>query len=314
MAIHRKTIWLASLATVLLSASLATAQKYQPFGPLEYQHDAQPFAPFDSESFGNDPGLFEGWFANFDRLYWAIGSPDKGAVGAAGTTNDTGYLRNLFGWGNRYEVGYVDGDKGWIFSAFDVNSRLEVLNIASITATQRSKFQNWELMKILRVRQLHGGSNVELFYGVRYLVMEDHFGVMAANGNVWNSRVLNNVVGPQAGVRWLHRRGDWRIDIEGRFSPAFNFQNAHLNSNLAAGQVIHTLGFEHFSPIIELRFETNYQITRNAAFRAGWAGVYVDRIGRANNMIDYVPAAQGLRRFRENLFTHGLTMGIEINH
>jgi thymidylate synthase len=85
-------------------------------------------------------------------------------------------------------------------------------------------------------------------------------------------------------------------------------------TGLKPGDFVHTLGFEHFSPIVELRVEANYQFTRNSAFRVGWAGVYVDRIGRANNMIDYADANQGLRRYRENLFTHGLTIGFEINH
>ena len=370
MAILRKTIWLLSLAIVLVSAAQAAAQKYQPFGPLEYHHDLDPFAPFDGEPFGNDPELHEGYFANYDRLYWVPTSPSVMDIGANGQTQtfnngtvletysnsiDTGYLRNLGGWGNRWEVGYVDGNEGWIISVFAAHSRIETLDdnattviftdpggpggplllapvtFDSLVATQQSKLKNWELMKILRLKKLHNGSNVELFYGVRYIELKDNFGVTAVGGNFgdsnWSNEVRNNIIGPQAGVRWLHRRGDWRFDIEGRFSPAFNFQKATLNSDLAMGnaagggtinftptQTTQSITFEQFSPLVELRFETNYQFTRNVAFRFGWTGIFIERIGRANNMITYTLPGLGLQRHRENYFAHGVNMGIEINH
>ena len=370
MAIHRKATWLVSLVIVLTSASLATAQKYQPFGPLEYQHDAQMFAPFDSEEFGNDPGLQEGFFANYDRLYWIPKSAsimDVGANGQTATFNngavletfsnsvDTGFLRDLGGWGSRWELGYVDGNEGWIFSAFDMHGRFQTLDddntsvvfsdpggpggalllapviFDTLTASQQSELKNWEVMKILRLKPLHNGSTIELFYGVRYFKLQDNFSVLGIGGafgtSAWQNEVRNNVVGPQAGIRWLDRRGDWRFDIEGRFSPAFNFQKATLNANLAQGgapgggfinftptQTSQTISFEQFSPLVELRAETNYQFSRNIAFRLGWTGIYIDRIGRANNMISYTLPGLGLKRHRENFFVHGVNMGIEINH
>ncbi|MCH8921672.1 MAG: BBP7 family outer membrane beta-barrel protein [Planctomycetes bacterium] len=371
MAILRKTIWLVSLAIVLVGATQAAAQKYQPFGPLEYHHDLAPFSPFDGEPFGNDPKLHEGFFANYDRLYWVPSAPSVRGIGATGQTQtfnnaggmaevfsnsaDTGYLRNLGGWGNRWELGYIDGNEGWLISVFAAHSRIEELddNLTSViftdpggpggalllapvifdtlTATQQSKLKNWELMKILRLKKLHNGSNVEVFYGVRYLELQDNFGVAAVGGDFgdsdWANEVRNNIIGPQAGVRWLQRRGDWRFDIEGRFSPAFNFQKATLSSDLAqdsaaGGGVINfsptqtsqTITIEQFSPLVEFRAETNYQFTRNVAFRLGWTGIFIQRVGRANNMISYTLPGLGLQRHRENYFAHGVTMGIEINH
>ena len=49
-----------------------------------------------------------------------------------------------------------------------------------------------------------------------------------------------------------------------------------------------------FSPVVELRLEGRYQITRAISFHAGWTGIWMDGIARASSVIDYTVPAMGI--------------------
>jgi hypothetical protein len=73
-----------------------------------------------------------------------------------------------------------------------------------------------------------------------------------------------------------------------------------------------------FSPVVELRIEGKYQLTRNVAFRAGWNGMYIGEIARPSRMVDYElkqTSVLGILRYmnRDLAFMQGLGIGIEIN-
>jgi hypothetical protein len=70
-----------------------------------------------------------------------------------------------------------------------------------------------------------------------------------------------------------------------------------------------------FTPLIELRVEGRYQITRSLSFHAGWTGFWMDNIARANALIDYSLPAMGINMAdnKQNLFMNGLTIGFDIN-
>ena len=163
MAIHGRVIWMLAAIGLMAGAGSSHAQtmkpKYaygnaeysapkpnmkpahQPFAPVQFDHDLQPFAPADISEYGNGPKSRVGFFASYERLYWSISKPpltDVGSQSAEGiyyqggvitggvppieqiysvNSFTTGFLNADFAWGNRYDLGYVDDDgKGWLVS------------------------------------------------------------------------------------------------------------------------------------------------------------------------------------------------------
>lgn len=224
-----------------------------------------------------------------------------------------------------------------------------------------------EIMKMYRFRPLHNETIFEMFMGARYMEMNEDFQVNAQGGfgnafaqlgsapnvngvitplrieSFWNSRIDNNIVGPQIGGRWYSRRGKWLFSAEGRFLAGFNFQNVHqrgqLAGNLPAGVVnlgqpgqlnpalvqnatvaMNNSNFEHYerfeewAPLGELRLETSYQLTKAVAFKVGFTGMYADGIGRASSLVLYQLPTLGIAGDnREDMFVTALNLGIEVN-
>jgi len=200
-----------------------------------------------------------------------------------------------------------------------------------------------ELMYLHRMRTCHNGGTFELFGGARYLEFNDTFGIQAGAdpggtvpsflaGSSWESVAENHVVGPEVGLRWFKKQGRWTLSTEGRFMAGLNCQNIHeqvnLGPNLSPGShttfyptvlgpttATYSANAREFSPVIELRLEGRYQITRAISFHAGWTGVWMDNIARGSGTIDYSMPAMGIdmSRNREDLLMNGLTLGFDVN-
>lgn len=210
-----------------------------------------------------------------------------------------------------------------------------------------------ELMRFYRARQLHSGAFFELLYGVRWFQINDTF-IVEGDGNgqntetfsvggqsfsfplnildpsVWSNRALNNLVGPQIGVRFFRQRGRWVTSLEARFLAAANFQNLHMKTDMATdgpgtGTVLSTfrgLGTDThlyrttFSPMGELRVNVSWQATRNVGLKIGYTGMVVGGISRASNTIDYgsvnlIGILNG--NYNQIFFVNGLNFGVEVN-
>jgi len=110
-----------------------------PFAPAEGvwdNHNFRPFEAADLSEYGNGPQPNEGFFFDYDRVVWAfnspktveIGDPDSEGVILVGTapifnTNDisTDFMETEWVWGNRYELGYVNDQQGWLVSLAHVH-------------------------------------------------------------------------------------------------------------------------------------------------------------------------------------------------
>jgi hypothetical protein len=77
----------------------------------------------------------------------------------------------------------------------------------------------------------------------------------------------------------------------------------------------HVVYAREWAPAVELRVEGRYQITRALSFHAGWTGLWMDGIARANSIINYEVPGMGvdLAGNRQNIFMNGLTIGIDFN-
>jgi hypothetical protein len=135
---------------------------WTPFAPVDTDPDYRWFAEPDLSEYGCDrPDANEGFFFQYDRLIWAFSRPkitDFGDPGAERTlilpagfgvpldqppnggiinyfnSLDTEFIEAEFVWGNRFELGYVVDDHGWLVSALHVHTldrRLDASTLGS---------------------------------------------------------------------------------------------------------------------------------------------------------------------------------------
>jgi hypothetical protein len=122
------------VAIGLLSCLLATPSFGQ--GPL----GVQLFAPADVSTYGGGQEPNEGYFFQFDGLYWSISPPEIHPIGFPSTrkvyysplesdtrieknTWDTSLIGSQFGPGNRIEFGRVEDRNGWFVSIFQLRDQ-----------------------------------------------------------------------------------------------------------------------------------------------------------------------------------------------
>jgi hypothetical protein len=381
MSLLRLKSWLAAGILLLTLTSVASAQKWQPFGPVDFEqyHDRQPFAPPDVSDYDLGPPERNGFFVTFERLYWAITPPDTALVGSFDAetateqnTVDTGWLKANYTWANRIEGGWRDGKHGWLATGLWTNSQWQetvgtakvlfddpnnllvftnnlvippvespfIPNFSILVQQNVTRMMGVELLHTYRFDPGRWGGEWELFCGARYLQFNDRFTVTSvANifdvfglgtplaGSFWNTETQNNMVGPELGLRMANRRERWTFVAEGRFTAAANFIDTQQNgafvntSSLFGGlldfiptQFQNSLHTEAFTPIVELRLETSYELTKAIAFKVGYTALWLDNIARASNRIHYqVPDMGILRNKYEDVLINGVTFGIEIN-
>jgi hypothetical protein len=155
MSLFTPRLWLYVTALLLGGATTALAQPRQspvapevfgpghwlPFGPVNYEPDYRWFAQPDLSEYGCDrPDLREGYFFQYDRLMWAFMAPKRTTVGAEEAERilfvppvgdrtvvydndaDTSFIQTDFVQGNRFELGYIEDDTGWLASTFHAHT------------------------------------------------------------------------------------------------------------------------------------------------------------------------------------------------
>lgn len=217
------------------------------------------------------------------------------------------------------------------------DSRSFLPTFTTIDFSNHSEINSVEIMRTYRAPRLHGGGQFELFYGARLFRLDDWF-IITANGGIFadtmvETKVQNNIAGPQIGARYSHQRGRWVLSLEGRFMPGVNFQNLRQKAEVATFGPAEPSGTqnapvnltrtaskdvvndEQFGPVAELRFQTSYIVTRSVAIKASYNVLAVGGITRASNRIDYTLPNFGITDSPrgEDLFVDGFSLGIEVN-
>lgn len=119
-------------------------------GPLGFQI----FAPADVSTYGGAIEPNEGYFFQFDGLYWIISTPKVVPVGAPGLTRtvyvgprdpqdklvqsntlDTSDFTGQFSPGNRFEFGRVEDRNGWFVSIFQLRDQSQYVHVPSADVT-----------------------------------------------------------------------------------------------------------------------------------------------------------------------------------
>ena len=96
-------------------------------------------------------------------------------------------------------------------------------------------------------------------------------------------------------------------------------------------RMLQAVGFDYrefkgeWSPAAELRLQAAYQITNSVSFRAGWTGFWMDGLARSSTLttynlfdgsetaVKYKVMGIDMDKNRQDIFTHGINVGIEIN-
>jgi hypothetical protein len=225
----------------------------------------------------------------------------------------------------------------------NIQSLPVVFDYATLSLT--TKVWGTEINYLVRTHPGHRGGMWEWTFGLRYIDFNEEFDVNAvgtppasalADTN-FSAYADNELFGPQLGLRWFITNDRWQLSTTGKFMAAWNAQSVRLNgvvgSDLTANNFPRPPGWplamtatnasyvQHvsvFSPVVELRIEGKYQLTRSITFNAGWNGMYIGNLARPSQMINYElgkTSVLGLLdgKNRDLCFLQGLGIGIEVN-
>ncbi len=130
---NRISLGLAAFLLVVSAGMTAQGQDHELAG-------AAIFEPADIRPYDNWAEPKQGFFFTFDGLYWHISPPAKTSVGdptltptvfVGPTLNDSFVEQNsidtssevVWKWGDRTELGYIDGHNGFMFTAIETQSQ-----------------------------------------------------------------------------------------------------------------------------------------------------------------------------------------------
>jgi Putative beta barrel porin-7 (BBP7) len=220
------------------------------------------------------------------------------------------------------------GDLRLFNIAFD---RLEVHNDTRTDGVEMLGTQQLSNRHFMAKNQ---NNRFEALYGARYFMMYDNFRVdgfgSVLGKSYWDTTILNNIVGPEVGLRWTNQRQRWQLSADTRFTFGYNVENFRqadgMGEELIPGALNRPLflqpTFSHyslmkddFSPLGELRVETSYYLTQNFSLKLGYNGMYVGNVRRAADSVRYFLPDMGFQdRGTQNLLVNGVNFGVEFVH
>lgn len=209
----------------------------------------------------------------------------------------------------------------------------QIVDIRSRTQTDGVEIQRFHNLRNDHHMAKHQNNQLRLMYGVRYMRFRDDFDVTKIGGvlgdGFWNTRIDNNLVGPQIGLSWFHQKQKFLFEANTRFMAAYNIgdwsQSGALGGGTLGGGVynqplnFNPVTFKHgkqtddFSPLAELRFQLRYQVTTAISANVGYSATYVGAIHRSASSVRYRLPDMGFKQgTSENLFMNGLNFGVDV--
>jgi hypothetical protein len=176
------------------------------------------------------------------------------------------------------------------------------------------------------------GDVAEIGAGVRYFRLNDEFTFDGGGGILGRTYAMtgaeNNIIGPQIRGRWSRQISRWNVGVDSRFVFGYNVQNQSqygaIGEDLNPGAVNspifaqpHAVSYarqqNNFSPMVELRAEASYQVTRALAARVGYTGIFVDNITRASQTVNWYIPDLGIKRGGEQeIYINGVDFGFDV--
>ncbi len=212
------------------------------------------------------------------------------------------------------------------------NVRFDTFAVRNVTETQ-----GIEIMRTLELNNRHlpvnrQGNRMNIAYGVRYLRLKDAF-FFEGKGDLLgrtfaDTSAQNSIVGPQIRAKWSSQRGRLNLDIDGRFVFGYNVQDLDqvgaigedlipggLNSSAIGQPTAFSYGRrdDNFTPVVEFRAESSYQLTSSIAAKLGYTAIFVDNISRASQTVRwYLPDMGLLSGGEQDIFINGVNFGFDV--
>ena len=215
----------------------------------------------------------------------------------------------------------------------EFNIRFNQLNVRNTT-----ELQGVELMRTVQLDNNHKmkkrqGSTAEIGYGVRFLRLRDEFSFNGTSDlfrglNFVNTASENQIVGPQIRGKWATQNGRWNFAVDSRFVFGYNIQDndqqgtwgenlltGGLNQPAIAQPTTFSSGRREndFSPLVELRVNSSYQLTTSIAMQLGYTAMFIDNISRASQLVQYNLPDWGISEGgQQDIFINGVNFGFDV--
>ena len=207
-----------------------------------------------------------------------------------------------------------------------------------VTTRNTTKINGVELMRMHELSTRHKleqgrWDDLRFSWGIRFLDIDDDF-YFQGRGSVLgrttvNTEVENQIIGPQIGLRWTRRDGPWNFILEGRGMLGYNRTDVDqqgvfgeelipgaLNRPVVARTTASTDGavFDEFSPVGELRAMLKYRLAESVSLQVGYTAKYVGNVHRSYATTAWNAPEFGLNDITDEIFTNGLSFGVELRH
>jgi hypothetical protein len=270
-----------------------------------------------------------------------------GFVNAFSLAGDTDLNRNgIFGrWANLDGNTTIYDYPGDIIAPAPLVDYTDTFRLANVYSNfqyqNRSFIKSYELSPFYRFDQFHYGGNLDVLFGIRFFKFTEAFSFSGIGGIFNRTELLNlarnNILGPQIGFRYFRQLERLIVSTEWRFMPGINMQTVNqtgvvgsfmglLPTSTQVGSLPNTpilrtpMRFNNifhrteFSPLVEARFNANYQVTTNFYVTLGWTGTYVNYLARPSSMIEYTLPHLGIKHAnRQDIFVQGVNLGFTFN-
>ena len=241
MSLHRIKLRLATWMIVLLVGLPA-------FGEIS---DMQLFAPASQDTFGGGPRANEGWFFNYDALYWSISAPDTATIGFENLTRtvwyrpayggvpamtavqhnnlDTSELNARFTSGNRFEIGNVYGHDGLYFNYWNLRPQNQTVTANGVDMVFQDEPTQPYLYGYVAAIDSLGGSPIAYFLPMELHDLPLTFDEVEVSSHVetWGAELMylrrthpchNGILEFSAGVRYLEFDDSLNVDARGEIA------------------------------------------------------------------------------------------------
>ena len=214
------------------------------------------------------------------------------------------------------------------------NIRFDTLVVQNRTRVDGAEFMRTHDLSNRHKMMKRQNTQATIAYGLRYFQLDDEF-YWEGHGDVLgltyaDTTVRNSIVGPQIRGMWSTQRGRLSFSADGRFMFGVNIQDQDqigaIGQDLVPGALNrpanaqpHAVRYgrhkETFSPLIEFRAESSYQITNSIAAKLGYNATFIDNITRAHSTMRwYLPDLGILEGGQDNIFINGINFGLEVTH
>jgi len=232
-----------------------------------------------------------------------------------GWTNDDWIVSNAFNYATEHRIRYRT-----TMNNFELNGRFSPRDANDRLVLRPNG--RWQ-------RECQPGMYLSYLYGFRYMMIDETFRfhsyspwyennvlIGSATGD-YDVYAHNNMLGFQIGADLTFRRCRWNWGVEGKLGPYLNFadqisiieaSDTFNPGNVSRRQSAHDC---QAAMIAEVGFQTTYKFRPNLIGRASYDFMWVTGVALAPQQYTFVLNAPGQLNHGGDIFSHGVSLGLE---